>query len=342
MRMRFLCFALIWFLFPVLADARKNKKSARRFHAQRVIFQPETWSLPDIATNPPPPNAILITLDDGPRSALTKTPDQPSGLTERALDLMKANHIKGIFFVNGHFMPASLSCSSLDPALTATKHCAYLFELQRILKRIDNEGHQVGNHTVSHPNLCSEQYKQHPESARFEIEDNARRIKSVLERSPSFFRIPFGSRCDYLTGTKSKPGLLQQLRIAHTGWDIDSEDWRRHDAQKTFATIVYHLYRMPADRKKPIILLMHDTHASNLNALQLFLEWTNKVNQRYPGRIRFADPTVLLPEPVLVADVRFIGEIIKQAWTRFKAALVPVPVVPQSMIATNPSPPIAG
>lgn len=301
-------FFLLLFLLSFSAEARRPIR-ARAHRARPVRFDPATWDLPDAGPKPPPPNQVLLTFDDGPRKH-----------TLDVLALLEQHQRTAIFFVNGHFLPTGVSCSSSNQTENTPALCADILNLQKILKKTQDQGHVIGNHAVSHFNLCSTKYVDDPELVKFEILDNARRIKDILGKEPTFFRIPFGSRCPSLTG---KDGLLAELKIHHTGWDVDSQDWHWHDARKTFLNIVHALYQMPANRKAPVIILMHDTDPTHVEALRLLLEWADQVNKQHPGTLQFVDPHTLLPTPPLVEDVRFIATVIGQALTRLAASLFP-------------------
>ncbi|HNX27918.1 MAG TPA: polysaccharide deacetylase family protein [Syntrophomonadaceae bacterium] len=68
-----------------------------------------------------PGNQIYLTFDEG----------YELGYTEQILDTLKANDVKAIFFVTGHYIDS-------QPELVI---------------RMKQEGHLVGNHTVNHPDL---------------------------------------------------------------------------------------------------------------------------------------------------------------------------------------------
>lgn len=302
-------FFLLILLLSFSAEARRPIRS-RAHRARPARFDPATWDLPDAGPKPPPRNQVLFTFDDGPRKD-----------TRDVLDLLDQHRLSAVLFVNGHFLPPGVSCSSAEAGGgSLPSACSNVLKFQEILKETQRRGHVIGNHTVSHPNLCSVKYVEDQERVKFEILDNARRIKEVLGKEPTFFRIPFGSRCPSLTG---KNGLLATLKIQHTGWDIDSQDWHWHDARKTFLTIAHALYQMPANRKAPVIILMHDTHPTNVQALRLLLDWMDQVNKQHPGTFQFVDPHTLLPTPPLVEDMKFIAAVVDQALTRLAASLFP-------------------
>src|SRR5258706_6835098 len=76
-----------------------------------------------------PSNTVVFTFDDGPD-------DQN---TPRVLDILKTNAVKATFFLN------TINYTNVNTDTTA----------QAIVKRIVNEGHEIGNHTVHHFDLST-------------------------------------------------------------------------------------------------------------------------------------------------------------------------------------------
>lgn len=100
---------------------------------------------------------IALTFDDGP---------QP-GRTAQLLDLLKQLHVRGTFFFVG-------KQAALYPD---------------IVRRAAAEGHEVGNHTWSHPNLNK---LSEPEALR-ELASANRLLGHLAGRPPRFFRPPGGN-----------------------------------------------------------------------------------------------------------------------------------------------------
>ena len=70
-------------------------------------------------------------MSDGPYIAMTLTMAQSATLTPKLLDLLAAHHIKATFFVIGENVA----------------------EHPEIVARAAREGHEIGNHSWSHPNF---------------------------------------------------------------------------------------------------------------------------------------------------------------------------------------------
>ena len=115
-----------------------------------------------------------------------------------------------------------------------------------VLKQVIAAGHSVGTHTWSHQNLASKS----PQEAIDEIERGISAI-TLMAGQPlaPFFRFP------QLRQTAELKAHLAQRNIATFSIDIDSEDFRVHNAQKLVTSMMDKL-----KKKGKGILLMHDLH----------------------------------------------------------------------------------
>ena len=101
------------------------------------------------------PKKLALTFDDGPDPEWTP----------QILDILKAKHVPATFFVIGANMEA-------HPGL-----------VQRILA----EGHEVGNHTYTHPNLADTPLA----AVRLELNATQRLFEALTGRSMRLFRPPY-------------------------------------------------------------------------------------------------------------------------------------------------------
>jgi len=130
------------------------------------------------------PDKLAITFDDGPNPAITP------GL----LELLAKHNAKATFFLVGKYVRDS-------PGL---------------VKEIVLQGHAVGNHTDTHPNLffCG------PEKTQTELQRCSERLAGVAGEKPRWFRPPFGFRSPWLGGIAQRQGM----RLAM--WTLIPGDWR--------------------------------------------------------------------------------------------------------------------
>src|ERR1043166_7250206 len=103
---------------------------------------------------------------DGPYVAMTFDDGPSAKLTPRLLDLLAAHHIHATFFVIGQNV-------SENPEITA---------------RAAREGHEIGNHSWSHPNFA----KMSTEGVRNQLRKTDEAIKSATGASPKLMRPPYG------------------------------------------------------------------------------------------------------------------------------------------------------
>lgn len=136
------------------------------------------------------PQAVALTFDDGPA--------QP--YTAQILDILKENDIKATFFLVGERVLA-------EPDL---------------VRRIFNEGHDIGNHTFSHPDLSL------VSSNRETLELNAaqRAIQGVLGRSVRILRPPYISEGSPLSFEELRAlAVAQDLGYTTVGIATNGRDW---------------------------------------------------------------------------------------------------------------------
>ena len=138
------------------------------------------------------PGLVALTFDDGPDP--TWTP--------QILDVLKREHVPATFFVVGENAVA-------EPGL---------------LRRIAAEGHEIGNHSYTHPNLGLES----PETARLEIAANERAIEAITGHGTRLFRAPFLGDAEPTTPDEIEPILVaQKLGYISVGLHVDPLDWQQ-------------------------------------------------------------------------------------------------------------------
>lgn len=162
---------------------------------------------------------IALTFDDGPMATLTP----------KLLDLLAARHLKATLFVVG-------------------QNAA---EYPEILKRAVREGHEIANHSWSHPNLG----KMSDEAVRRELQKTDDAIVAATGRRPTLMRPPYGS----LTATQ-KRWIHDEFGYRIIIWDVDPLDWKRPGPSVVTARIL-------KETKAGSIILAHDIHAPTLEAM---------------------------------------------------------------------------
>lgn len=219
------------------------------------------WSSPAAGPTKSGDPELVFTFDDGPNP---KT-------TPRVLDALAKHHIKAIFFMVG------------DRLENAKK-------VEPIVQRIVAEGHIIGNHTMSHADLCKK--KVSDEQAAAEIDKGKARIEEVTGFHTFWFRTPYGVRCDRLDK------LLDERHITHFHWDLDPQEWKHNNADKAFDYVTKHL----AKATTRDVLLMHDIKEATAEALPRILDWIDEENARreaaHKRRIRIIQAPELAAERI--------------------------------------------
>jgi len=167
-------------------------------------------------------NKIVLSFDDGPDRRWTPT----------ILDILKEKKVPGIFFVIG------------DQANRAPD----------LLKREYNEGHEIGNHTFTHPQFDEISRTQ----LKWELNLTQRLIESTLGVKSLFFRPPYGidHQPEYAEEVAQLP-YPQELGYIIVGQRIDPDDWRMTEdkRQRPAQEIADDVVRQA---KNGNIVLLHD------------------------------------------------------------------------------------
>ncbi|MFG2788849.1 bifunctional polysaccharide deacetylase/glycosyltransferase family 2 protein [Streptomyces sp. NPDC048419] len=204
-----------------------------------------------------PDHRMVLTFDDGPDP--TWTP--------KVLDVLKKHHGHAVFFVTG-------TMTSRYPEL---------------VKRMVDEGHEVGLHTFNHPDLSYQ-----PKSRiDWELSQNQLTLAGAAGIRSSLFRPPYSSFADAMDD-KSWPvtqyiGTKGYLTVVN---NTDSEDWQKPGVDKIISNATPH-------GGKGAIVLMHDSGGDRhqtVQALDKFLPEMQKKGYRFDNLTEALDaPSALTP-----------------------------------------------
>lgn len=176
-----------------------------------------------ITSGPAVGNRIALTFDDGP------TP----GVTNLILDELKRRKLHATFFMIGQRIAAA-------PDLA---------------RRVLAEGHEVGNHTFTHPKLTTLPDAQ----VEAEIQKTQDIMDEVLNHRAAWFRPPYGDL------RRNQAGLLTNRGLGIVLWSIDSQDWSHPGEGKIVETVL-------AETKPGSIILCHDKHRPTADGVGLILD----------------------------------------------------------------------
>ncbi|MBI3697171.1 MAG: polysaccharide deacetylase family protein [Acidobacteria bacterium] len=140
------------------------------------LFGPNVWR------GPRDKRQIALTFDDGPSEA-----------TEQVLEVLDLFCVRATFFQCGKNVERR-------PALA---------------RQVHEQGHEIGNHTYSHPRLmaCS------PARIREEIGNTQKAIADATGAAPRWFRAPYGERWFGLRAALREHGLTGVM------WTVMGNDW---------------------------------------------------------------------------------------------------------------------
>lgn len=153
---------------------------------------------------------VALTFDDGPDPRFSND----------VLDVLRQYNVPVTFFVLG-------SRAVANP---------------EIVKRIQNEGHVIGNHTYAHPNLVVESDLDTLEQEVTRTEDA---LNGIIGYRTKLFRPPYGFLYNELVEK------LRDMNYYVIGWSVDSLDWQE-DPPEVIASNVLDIIHPGA------IILMHD------------------------------------------------------------------------------------
>lgn len=182
----------------------------------------------------PPKNRYFSVPGHGPVVAMTFD-DGPRPWTNDLLDSLKERGIKATFFVVGQAVAT----------------------YPEVAKRIVAEGHEIANHTWSHPSNMARK----PERiVRKEIEACHDLIVQTTGAVPRVFRPPGGS----FTVSQSQ-WIYDEWDYVNIMWSVDPLDWRRPGAEAIKNRVVQGAH-------DGAIILAHDLHEPTVKAMPATLD----------------------------------------------------------------------
>jgi peptidoglycan-N-acetylmuramic acid deacetylase len=169
---------------------------------------------------------IYLTFDEG----------YENGYTPKILDVLKANNVKAVFFITG----------------------PYLKEHEDLVRRMVEEGHTVGNHTIHHPSLPTL--------------DNAKIEEEVLGLDRVFFE-KFGQHMKYLRPPKGEYNertlaITHKLGYCNLFWSFAYDDWDRNKSRGAD----YAYQKVMSNLHNGAVLLLHAVSKDNAEALDQIIK----------------------------------------------------------------------
>lgn len=159
----------------------------------------------------------VLTFDDGPSPRTTPA----------ILEILAQHKIKAVFFVLGE-------------------------QAERypwLIKKIVESGHELGNHSFSHPSFRAISHKRQLSELK--------RTNEILQkhvRRPRWFRAPYG------IFSKKLAGILSEHRLQNIFWSIDPRDWKNPSPRTLVRRVIGKMH-------PGAIILLHDHHKNTVKAL---------------------------------------------------------------------------
>lgn len=157
---------------------------------------------------------VALTFDDGPRR----------GTTDVLLEGLRQRGVRATFFLIGQQIASN----------------------EDILRQMQTDGHQVGNHSYDHHFLtdCSE--------VRFQEEINKTQtlLTEILGPGEYWLRPPYGKISDQ---------QQKQVQTPLVFWSVDPEDWKLLNREKVVQAVLRHV-------QDGDIILLHDFYPSSVQA----------------------------------------------------------------------------
>jgi len=173
------------------------------------------------------PNQVAISFDDGPDPKWTP----------KILEILKQKNVKGAFMIIG----------------------AEAAENIGLMQRVVREGHEIGNHTYTHPDISEISNRQ----LDLELKLTGRLFASKLGVQPLYFRPPYDNDEEPDTDDQAAPVVrIQNDGYIVIGNKIDTDDWNQHPRRTPAEITESVLSQLQIMKTKPqfrgSVILMHD------------------------------------------------------------------------------------
>ena len=157
---------------------------------------------------------VALTFDDGPYA--------PVG--NRIMDSLEQHNGRATFFVVGSRVPS----------------------YQAEIKRMHNNGHEIGNHTYEHKYLN----KLNAAQIRSQIDRCNQTVAAVTGEAPALVRLPGGNKNNTVLANINQPIIM---------WNIDTLDWKTRNAASSVQKVL-------GSVKDGDIVLMHELYTASGDA----------------------------------------------------------------------------
>ena len=164
-----------------------------------------------------------------------------NGYTEKVLDVLKAKRVPATFFVTGQ----------------------YIKDQPELLKRMVAEGHIIGNHSWSHPDVS--------QISEVKLKDELDRVKQAVtevtgQKEMKYLRTPRG-----IFNNRSL-AVSKQLGYTNVFWSVAYMDWNT----KSQKGAQYAFEKVTAQLHPGAVILLHSVSKDNAEALGRIIDEARK------------------------------------------------------------------
>ena len=196
-------------------------------------------------------DGICMGNKDKPYVYLTFDNGYEAGYTEKILDVLKENDVKATFFITGH----------------------YLNTQPELVKRMINEGHIVGNHTINHYSM--------PEISNEKIKEEVMGLHSAVyekfEYEMKYIRPPKG---EY---SESSVAYTNSLGYKTVMWSFAYDDWD----EKKQGREEYGKDKILQNVHNGAVILLHATSKDNASILDYCIKQIKKEGYEFKSLDEF-------------------------------------------------------
>ena len=217
-----ICLLQFWGISFHQTDGRSPEKNQEKIREEaQEVRETVDGDITSVTKEAP---KIAITFDDGPNSHCTG----------RLLDGLKKRGVKATFFLIGKNVK----------------------ENPDLVKRLDEEGHLIGNHTYNHVEIT----RISDEEAKKEITDTDEAICAITAKHVEYMRPPFGLW---------QEELEQELNVMPVMWSVDPLDWTTKNVDEIVNKVV-------TEAGENDIILLHDCYDSSVDAALRIIDTLQK------------------------------------------------------------------
>lgn len=212
--------SLWWFLIPIL-----SYKALVIYGSANIQSNFYTKAYCSSTTEE---KVIAITFDDGPNSEYTP----------KVLSILEEQNIPATFFVIGKNIQGN----------------------ENLIKKIDEAGHVIGNHTFSHSFFIDFKSKT---GFMYELDATSDIVYNIIKKRMKFFRPPYGVTTPHLARAS------KALNYDIIGWNIRSLDTTSDTEDKIANRVISQI-------KPGAIILFHDTSEKTAQVLKQTLNFAKE------------------------------------------------------------------